>query len=344
MDDAGNGTRGLKPQVTVALAETVERVWGVTLADAEVLGGSTGLNLRSAASDDPVVVRIHRRHVRAQRVEAMQLAREAGGGAGVPIASPVLGLDGSRVATIDGCVVEVERFVESDATMDTLDRIRAALPTLAHLHDVLAATQLPTAANDLRFANYVSAVDVVERVAVGAARIRVLAPQLSAVADAAEELARRLEDAQTTIGPFAESQWCHGDFWDNNVLFRQGQVVLVTDFGFMNRRLRVDDLALSLYFTLWELHATHDPSPAQTLSTLVDAYDRGTERPLGELERDALPLAIARQPLWSIAVWAAELDDPRAVYAHLQGHHVALRLAAGILGDLDHWNRAFRFP
>jgi Ser/Thr protein kinase RdoA (MazF antagonist) len=44
-------------------------------------------------------------------------------------------------------------------------------------------------------------------------------------------------------------QLAHGDFWDNNVLFRSGRVVSVTDFDFMGVRPRIDDLALTLYHT-----------------------------------------------------------------------------------------------
>jgi len=271
----------------------------------------------------------------------LQLAREAAGAAGVPIAAPVLGRDGRRHATVDGCVVEVERFVDSDAKMDTLDRIRAAMPTLSRLHNALAVTELPDAADDLRFANYIPAADAVGRVGVGAARIRSVMPRLMKVADAAEALALRLEEARTS-GPEFESQWCHGDFWDNNILFRDDQVVLVTDFGFLNRRPRIDDLALTLYFTLWELQTAGRGDPAHELSLLVDSYDSGTDRRLGDVERDALPLAIARQPLWSIAVWGVELDDPIAVESHLRGHEAALGLAGSVLDDIDRWRSAFR--
>jgi hypothetical protein len=40
---------------------------------------------------------------------------------------------------------------------------------------------------------------------------------------------------------------------------------------------------------------------------------------------------VARQPLWSIAVWAAQLDDPDAVRAHLDGHEVAIERAERML-------------
>jgi Ser/Thr protein kinase RdoA (MazF antagonist) len=119
------------------------------------------------------------------------------------------------------------------------------------------------------------------------------------------------------------------------VLFRGGELVLVADFGFMNRRPRVDDLALTLYFTLWELDSAGVNNPADVLARLLDAYDRAAQQQLSDPEREALPLALARQPLWSIGVWAAQLDDPEEVQAHLHGHENALRLAERVLIDLD---------
>ena len=138
------------------------------------------------------------------------------------------------------------------------------------------------------------------------------------------------------------SQWCHGDFWDDNVRFRGGDVVLIADFGFMGRRPRVDDLALTLYFTLWDLVGSGHPDPLEVLAGLVAAYDRGTTRPLSAGERRALPFAIARQPLWSLGVWAAELDDAGTVAAHLEGHEIALAIAHDILRSVDCWTDAFR--
>ena len=68
------------------------------------------------------------------------------------------------------------------------------------------------------------------------------------------------------------------------MLFRSETVALVTDFGFMNQRPRIDDLALTLSHTLWQLHAADQPNPLGHLVQLVDAYEMGTERLLREVE------------------------------------------------------------
>jgi hypothetical protein len=69
MDDAGGGERGLRPDLTPALAAVIEATWGFGLESARPLGGSTGLNLLVKSALGPVVVRAHRAHVTSDRVE-----------------------------------------------------------------------------------------------------------------------------------------------------------------------------------------------------------------------------------------------------------------------------------
>ena len=77
-------------------------------------------------------------------------------------------------------------------------------------------------------------------------------------------------------------------------------VALVADFDFIRERTRIDDLALTLYFTCLKFleHPLSDDY-LQRVSSLVAAYDSGLDHPLTSEERAALPLAIIRQPLWS---------------------------------------------
>jgi homoserine kinase type II len=250
MDDAGNGSRGLRPTLTPAVADAVLRTWGINCANGVDLGGSTSLNLLVNAGHRSLVVRVHRRHVTAARVEALQLAREAAVLGGVPVARPVLGRNGERRETADSLAIEVEDFVAGDEKMDTLAKIGRGMPVLASLHAALEHAPLPDAAKDMRFGNYLAVDDLVSRTAAGIERIRSLDRSLKPVADLASAVADKMTH---TTSRLPKPQWCHGDFWDDNVLFRQGRVVLVADFGFMNRRPRVDDLALTLYYTLCDL-------------------------------------------------------------------------------------------
>jgi homoserine kinase type II len=118
------------------------------------------------------------------------------------------------------------------------------------------------------------------------------------------------------------------------VRFRGGKVVLVADFDFMGERHRVDDLALTLFSMASSLGRPLDPPAWRELAALVGRYDRGTSRPLTTTERAALPVAVARQPLWSIAVWAAQLDDVATARGHLSNHRAAVEQGRTILADL----------
>jgi len=56
--------------------------------------------------------------------------------------------------------------------------------------------------------------------------------------------------------------------------------------------------------------------PAQ-LAELVAAYEAGLGTRLSGHERAAIPLAMARQPLWSVLVWVALLDNQDTARRHL---------------------------
>jgi len=94
---------------------------------------------------------------------------------------------------------------------------------------------------------------------------------LSELADLADELAETLAQRERDRPIQPRRQLVHGDFWDNNVRFRHGQVALVTDFDFLADHPRTDDLALTLYLTSVDItDITSDPTP---LTELADAYE-----------------------------------------------------------------------
>jgi homoserine kinase type II len=132
----------------------------------------------------------------------------------------------------------------------------------------------------------------------------------------------------------------HGDFWDNNVLFADGRLVAVLDFDFMAERPRVDDLALAMWFFLLEpgKGLPGEVERAQ-LRAFVDAYDGAAAVSLSPEERTALPLAIARQPAWSVGRWVVELDEDDAV-GHARDAAAELPVAQAIIEDLPLWQRA----
>jgi Ser/Thr protein kinase RdoA (MazF antagonist) len=312
--------------VSPALVRGILAAYGVSVAVPRDLGGSANLNLLTVDGRRRVVVRVYRSHVPAARVEAVQGVRALLAAGGVPVATPVPALTGATYVEVDGHIVEVETFVDSDGRMNTLDRVASALPMLARVHTLLGTTPAPPAIGNPPFANYVDPAEVVEATRAGTDRIRSWGPTPAErdIADTADQLAEAVAAADA---PYADlpMQLVHGDFWDDNVLFRHERVVLVADLDFMGTRRRIDDLALTLFFA----SCLGDGTPA-----LVDAYAAAAVPPLSELEWAALPIALARQPLWSLAVWVAQLDAEDAARRHIDGHLPALQRALSMLDRL----------
>ncbi len=275
---------------------------------------------------------MYRHHVTARRLDDIQVVRQALIAGGVPCSQLLTTRDGRRWTAVGDLLVEVEHFVEHDAEMDSTERLAAGLPLLGQIHTVLRGVTVGAEGRTPQFANHIEADDIVDRTRDGTRRIRSWGPTPEEVqlADRADELARLLAAAEQRRHPALGRQLVHGDFWDNNVLFHEGRVVLVTDFDFMGERARIDDLALTLYFASLAFGSDH-------LADLVDAYEHGLDRPLAREERDALPLALARQPLWSVGGWIANLDDETAARRHAAGMNAAVDWARAIVDDLERW-------
>jgi Ser/Thr protein kinase RdoA (MazF antagonist) len=344
-DDAAGGLRGLRATLSPELLEAVRDYYGLGRMDGVVdLGGSSSLNLLVRDGGRRYVVRVYRPYVTEARLGDVQLTRRELAAGGVPCSEALPTRDGQPWIALDGRLVEVERYVDHDAAMDSWERLETALPTLGHIHTILQDVETGPDGKSPVFANHIEPQDVLDRTHQGTRRIRGWAssPAELHLAETAEALARLVATAERDLVPALPRQLVHGDFWDNNVFFRDGGVVLVTDFDFMGVRARIDDLALTLYFT--SLQYAEDPvsdDQLLRLRRLVDAYDSGLAEPLSSAERTALPLALARQPLWSIGGWVALLDDERSARQHAAGTSWAVDWALGIVRQLDRWQTAF---
>jgi homoserine kinase type II len=253
-------------------------------------------------------------------------------------------LDGQPWLALDGGLLEVEVHVDHDADMNSWRCLERGLPLLGQIHTILQEVAVGPSGRNPLFANHIEPHEALERTFRGTRRIRSWepSPTEARLADAAEELAHLVAAAEKDLVSMLPRQLVHGDFWDNNVGFREGRVVLVTDFDFMGERARIDDLALCLYFTSMK-YAENPVSDDQLrrLRRLVDAYDSGLKDPLSDAERAALALAMARQPLWSIGGWVALLDDGETARQHAAGTFGAVQWALGIMRELDRWQTAF---
>ncbi len=344
VDNAGNGRRGLRAASTAEVLAALREHYGIAGSQYRDLGGSSSLNLLVADGPDRYVVRVYRPSVTPSRLADINLVRRQLARGGVPVPQAVPTREGGEWATIGGRRLEVERFVEHDAIMDSWGRLEAGLPLLGRIHTLLQAVQVSAEGRRPLFANHLEPAQARAATARGTARIRGWEPTPAEerLADMADELAELVSAGERDIVAALPRQLVHGDFWHNNVLFRHGRVVLVADLDFMGERARIDDLALVLYFadSGW-VHDAADESRRARLRRLVDAYDSGLDQPLTAPERAALPWAMARQPLWGIGGWVAALDDAEAARGHAAGMSADVARALRVVGEVGRWQRAF---
>lgn len=345
MDDAGGGRRGLRATPSRELFEALRDGYGIAGAqDGRDLGGSSSLNLLVSRDGVRYVVRVYRPHMTAARLADIQRVRRHLAAAGVPCSQPVPARDGRSWSVAGDRLVEVERYVEWDAVMDTWERVGSGLALLGQIHTLLRRVEVSADGRTPVFANHIAPQDALGETGRGTQRIRGWnpSPAESRLADDAEELARLVAAAEQDFAPVLPRHLVHGDYWDNNVLFREGRVALVTDFDFMGERARIDDLALTLYFA----NSTFADDPLSDdsvgrLRALVDAYDQGLGDPLSRAERAALPLAIARQPLWSLGGWVVLLDDEGLARQHASGMFQEVAWTLRMMREVSRWQAAF---
>jgi len=303
-------------------------------ARVEDLGGGFTTNLL-LAGERALVLRAHPDGTDRDRLAAVQQARQAAWTAGLPTAPPIPTLGGDTFIEHTGMIIELEAYLPWTDRMNTSDRLITGFTMLGRLHDALRDARLPAAAAIAPYANHLDR-DHDRDVRAGLERLRAWRDhELTLYADHAEDHLAAVT-AHEDPSPLPR-RLCHGDFWDNNVGFTDTMITALLDFDFLGERERIDDLALPFWFWLLEpgrgLPTAED---RELLRSLADAYDHGTDTPLTPTERRMLPVAIARQPAWSLGVWIRTHDDEPAI-AHARAAAAELPTAQAVLADLSVW-------
>lgn len=294
--------RPIRPMKSPELIDTIVRAYSLTPNDDPIdLGGSSNLNLLFSDRGILYVARVYRAWVTPQRLEGIQSVRTTLSAAGLPFIQTRLSSDGHTYIHFADWLVEIEPFVDGQ-DMTTWAQLKDGMRVLGRIHTVLSRISAPPGTRRAPAANHIDAADAFEMTMRACASIRswALSTDEERVASLSEELAHALQDAGDEPSMQIPRQLLHGDFWDNNVKFREGSLKAVLDLDFMEEGTRIDDLALVLYYTnsgsiLADLHSPVERMRA--LRELVDAYDAGLERHLSEEERTRLPLVLARTPL-----------------------------------------------
>jgi Ser/Thr protein kinase RdoA (MazF antagonist) len=339
VDDAGGGRRGTRAVASAELWQVLGARWAIPRQHGHDLGGSVNLNLLVSRGGEQLVARVHRPSVTSARLAGIQAIRDRLDAAGVPCQALVPAHDGTRRARAAGRLVEVERFIGHDGQMNTPPRLARGLPLLGHIHTLLADAGGSPAGRAAEFTNHIEPGAVLAGTRAGTARIRHWqpTPHERQMASQAERLADLVAAGEAGLVARLPRQLVHGDFWDDNLYFHGENPVFVADFGFMAERARIDDLALTLYYADTEFGLTTSSDRITALQPLVRAYASGLSNPLTSAERQALPWAIARQPLWGIGGWVALLDDQDTARAHARATFPALQRALQLVADIASW-------
>lgn len=308
---------GPRASSTSGLQSYLERTYRLGPITATVdLGGAYNLNALVTSDGGRFVARVYRPWVTSPRLEALQSLKHRLKAHHLPVVLPLPTSDGRTVASFDGRVLELEPFVPSDGATESWERCEKAFSLLGKLHG--AFSRVPTAAVPApKVENYGSPETLIRWTKAAQRRTREMASS-----DAPQALA--LYDVSLLLLENLQSRWpgtqlpqglVHGDFGVGNLLWRQNDIVAVGDFDFVAYHERVFDVAYALFWTFERLEPTRDYAlwSWHRIPELLEHYDAASPSPLTLRERQALPLEMARVPLY----WPAEavfLPDPvRAV-------------------------------
>lgn len=236
-----------RPDLQADLLDVVIAAYRIDFTtEPQDLGGSSSLNVGVGE----FVIRVHRRDRSAARLQAMQVVRAALREFGLPFVKPLTTAAGDSWVRWRDHLVEVEpRAIGAD--MVSWSQLVTGMRMLGRVHEALANLEPPAAARHVRASNQISVVDAQSYAE--AARAKILRwPDLTdnelRFADLTVQHARALADEWQQYRDRLPRQLVHGDFWHNNVLFDQADIVAILDLDFMSERERIDDLALILYY------------------------------------------------------------------------------------------------
>lgn len=321
----------------IGIMAEVEKLWGLDVTSWSVLvdGPAPVLALPAAGA----VVHVGRRELGSVRVAALHRARSTLAERGIPVVELLTSRAGERWHWSHGRVIEVERWVDHDGRMNTWPRLRTGCSLLARVHDAWAEDDLGEEGEACTWANWISPVEVLARCDIAAGRLRAWG-----LGDLAVDVLRLAE--LTGADHYLPAQVVHGDFWDNNVYLRRERIVAVTDFEFLGRRPRIDDLALLLYFADEQPYFNgagfrDQQTRRADLTPLVHAYATRLTTPLTGTELTALPIALARQPLWTYGTQLLVDDDDDHARHEALSSAPALARALEIATDPEPWTEAF---
>jgi len=285
---------------------------------------------RLATDAGEVVVRVHRPWTTAARLEAVHAVCASLRAAGLPLPRILRVRDGTTSTWLADRLVEVAEYVPHTHTADTWGRGAAAFAMLARLHAALDT--LPPGLVPPPYSSYATPDEAVAMLDETETAFTALVThpryaEAAAVRGTARALLLHLAAARREYEAQLPRGLAHGDYGGDNVLLGGDRVVALLDFDFLGERERLADLAYALYWALDRYGFAFPAMPTDVAlahaAGLLAQYEHHTARPLTPAERAALPLELARVPLY----WVAEAGYLPADAAHAGPLDQTLRFA-----------------
>lgn len=320
---------GPRAALTASLCEAIQAYYGLdTFQSCEDLGGAYNLNLRLQTASGAYVARVYRPWVTWQRLHTLQDIKHWLHEQQVPVILPVPTITHTTIASHDGRLIELEPFVSHTLTEESWPRYEQAFALLGQIHTALAKYPDAATATPPLVENYADPARLeawIEHVKGDLQRQPGGQGQRAVqICEEAAALLQQLTPWWSETKAAVPRQLIHGDYGVGNLLWNEQRIIGVGDFEFLAVHERVYDIAYALYWMFDRIEGTAAVQARswERMAVMVAAYDKGSDRPLSPVERRAIPLEMARVPLYWIGE-AAFLDDPlQAIVA--QAPHVTV--------------------
>ncbi len=274
------------------------------------LGGTYNLNLLMQTEKGLYVLRAYRLWVTQTRLSQLHQIKLLLASANFPVTLPITTGAGETVLSYDQRLMELEPFIVHDGEADTWEHNFIAFSLLGRLHSFLAMQKDKIHLVDPAVSNYGTPETLLTWIYQAQKKVQSRQdierqkrqPALSLYADAIQ-LLQILREQWDKTNQHLPQQLIHGDYGGGNLLFEHERSVAILDFDFMQVKERVFDIAYTLY---WWFAKQEDGQLATVNSwhrvkELLAFYNESTHIPLTSEERQALPLEMARVPLYWIA-------------------------------------------
>ena len=307
---------GPRATITPALLDLVVQHYQLgSVLSVTDLGGTYNLNIALQTAEATFVARVYRPWVTYERLLAIQPLKNQLVDYQIPVILPLHTTTGQTLIEVEQRLVEVELFIPHEQGSESWPHVQQRFAFLGQLHSVLSQLGNVVAIPAPQVENYALPQTLLSWTANTKQRLaqhhdpRV--PAALAICGTVESLLHEIALWWEQSSNDLPCQLIHGDYGLSNVLSAQGQIRAVVDWDFVAVHERVFELAYALFWMCERMEgATANYERAwQRVGEMVSLYQATNQRSLTEEEQQALPMEMARVPLYWIAE-AAWLDDP----------------------------------